>query len=58
MLAVAIASPAVMTGCRSDETVNYNQWEHETHREHRDLNQRTDAEQKEYSEWRRSHDHH
>jgi hypothetical protein len=58
MLAVAIASPVVMTGCRSDETVNYNQWEHETHREHRDLNQRTDAEQKEYSEWRRSHDHH
>jgi hypothetical protein len=58
MLAVAIASPAVMTGCRSDETVNYNQWEHETHREHRDLNQRTDAEQREYSEWRRSHDHH
>jgi hypothetical protein len=58
MLAVAIASPVVMTGCRSDETVNYNQWEHETHREHRDLNQRTDAEQGEYSEWRRSHDHH
>ena len=58
MLAVAIASPAVMTGCRSDETVNYNQWEHETHREHRELNQRTDAEQREYSEWRRSHDHH
>ena len=58
LLAVAITSPAVITGCRSQETVYYNQWEHDTHREHRDLNKRTDSEQKEYSDWRRSHDHH
>jgi hypothetical protein len=58
LLAVAITSPALITGCRSQETVYYNQWEHDTHREHRDLNKRTDSEQKEYSDWRRSHDHH
>ena len=58
LLAMAITSPVVMTGCRTQETVYYNQWEHETHREHRDLNQRTEAEQREYSDWRRSRDHH
>ena len=58
LLAVAITSPVVMTGCRTQETVYYNQWEHETHREHRDLNQRTEAEQREYSDWRRNRDHH
>jgi hypothetical protein len=58
LLAVAITSPAVMTGCRTQETVHYNQWEHETHRQHRDLNQRTEAEQREYSDWRRNRDHH
>ena len=58
LLAVAIISPVVITGCRgSQETVYYNQWEHDTHREHRDLNQRTEAEQREYSDWRRSRDH-
>jgi len=57
LLAVAITSPAVMTGCRSQETVYYNQWEHDTHREHRDLNKRDEAEQKEYSDWRRGRDH-
>jgi hypothetical protein len=58
LLVVAITSPVAMTGCRSHETVIYNQWERDTHREHRDLNQRTEAEQREYSDWRRSHDHH
>ena len=58
LLAMAITSPVVMTGCRTQETVYYNQWEHETHREHRDLNQRTEAEQREYSDWRRNRDHH
>jgi hypothetical protein len=58
LLAVAITSPVVMTGCRTQETVYYNQWEHETHREHRNLNQRTEAEQREYSDWRRNRDHH
>jgi hypothetical protein len=59
LLAAAIASPVAMTGCRSDDTVYYNQWEHDTHREHKDLNQRADAEKQEYAEWLRTHrDHH
>ena len=58
LLVVAITSPVVMTGCQSQETVYYNQWERETHREHRELNKRSEAEQKEYSDWRRSRDHH
>lgn len=56
LLAVAITSPVAMTGCRSQETNNYNQWEHETHREHRDLNKRSTEEQKEYSDWRHRQD--
>jgi hypothetical protein len=55
LLAAAVISPVMMTGCRSQETVYYNRWEQDTHREHRDLNQRTEAEKQEYSEWRRSH---
>jgi hypothetical protein len=47
-----------MTGFRSQETVYYNQWEHDTHREHSDLNKRSEAEQKEYSDWRRSRSDH
>jgi hypothetical protein len=59
LLVVAITSPVVTTGCRSQETVYYNQWEHDTHREHNDLSKRSEAEKKEYSDWRRSHgDHH
>jgi hypothetical protein len=57
LLVVAITSPVVMTGCQSQETVYYNQWEHDTHREHKDLTKRTEAERKEYSDWRRSRDH-
>jgi hypothetical protein len=55
LLAMAIASPIAMIGCRSQETVNYNQWEHETNREHQDLNKRSPEEQKQYSDWRSSH---
>jgi hypothetical protein len=33
----------------------YNRWESETHREHRDLNQRTTDEQKQYRDWRQQH---
>jgi hypothetical protein len=59
LLVVAITSPVVTTGCRSQETVYYNQWEHDTHREHNDLSKRSESEKKEYSDWRRSHgDHH
>jgi hypothetical protein len=47
-----MASALLMTGCRDRETVVYNQWEHETHRPHVDLNKRTPDEQKEYRDWR------
>ncbi len=41
----------------SGEVVYYNQWENETHREHKDLEKRDKREQKEYWDWRHSHDH-
>jgi len=48
---------------RSDdhEIVYYNQWETETHRDHRDFNKRDKDEQKQYWAWRHDHpdnDHH
>jgi hypothetical protein len=55
LLAVAIASPIAMIGCRPQETVNYNQWEHETNRPHKDLSERSPDEQKQYSDWQRDH---
>jgi hypothetical protein len=60
LLAVSLASPLAMIGCQSQpdsspETVIYNQWEHDTNRQHQDLNKRPPAEQKEYSDWRGSH---
>jgi hypothetical protein len=55
LLAVAIASPVAMIGCRSPETVNYNQWEHETNRPHQDYDKRSPDEQKQYSDWQRNH---
>ena len=36
------------------EVVYYNNWEHETHREHVDFAKRNDAEKKEYYSWRHS----
>lgn len=58
-LATAMASPLALIGCRSQETVYYEQWEHDTHREHVDLNRRSAEEQREYADWRRSqNDHH
>ena len=42
-----------------DETVIYNKWETETHRPHKEIAQRSAAEQKEYSDWRQKQpDHH
>jgi hypothetical protein len=37
------------------ETVYYSQWENEGHRDHRDFNQRSPDEQKDYWNWRHSH---
>lgn len=42
----------------SGETVYYNQWESETHRQHKDFNQRPADEQKQYWDWRHSHEQH
>ena len=56
-LAVALAGPMfAISGCgnRVDDP-QYIEWEHETHRDHRDLSKRSDAEKKEYDDWRRTH---
>jgi len=75
LLAAALISPALTTGCAvharvydpdhgdyhvwAGETVYYNQWEHDTHRDHRDFNKRSKEEQKEYWNWRHNQpDHH
>lgn len=42
----------------SGEVVYYDQWEHETHRDHREFNRRNDEERKEYWEWRHHHEQH
>jgi hypothetical protein len=40
----------------NNEVVFYSQWEHDTHRDHRDFRKRSADEQKEYWTWRHSHD--
>jgi hypothetical protein len=40
------------------EVVYYQQWETETHREHRDFDRRSDADKREYWKWRHSHEDH
>jgi hypothetical protein len=55
LLLAILVSPALIIGCRSQDTVEYNQWEHETHREHVDPGKRSAAEQDEYQRWRQSH---
>jgi hypothetical protein len=35
-----------------DEVVHYNQWEHDTHRDHQDFNKRSDSDKQEYWTWR------
>jgi hypothetical protein len=43
----------------TNETVIYNKWETETHRPHKEINQRTVDEQKEYNDWKQKQpDHH
>lgn len=64
-LGAALATSVLATGCRyhhddrreisqpaQSETVIYNKWEVETHRAHKDINQRPPEEQKEYRDWR------
>lgn len=38
-----------------DEVVYYQQWEHDTHRDHKDFKSRSQDEQNEYWKWRHSH---
>ena len=59
LLLGALAAPAPMAGCRTQNTTvnnqqnppDYAQWERETHRQHEDLNKRSAEEQKEYRDW-------
>jgi hypothetical protein len=57
LFAALLAISASTIGCQShpDETVIYKQWEGETHRDHKDINQRPSEEQKEYRDWRDKH---
>jgi hypothetical protein len=60
LLSAALATCVLTTGCQpqgsvqpaQNETVIYNKWEVETHRPHKDINQRPPEEQKEYHDWR------
>jgi hypothetical protein len=40
------------------EVVYYNQWEHDTHRDHVDYGHRNADDQKAYWDWRHSHEQH
>ena len=71
LLAATIASPVLLAGCSAHvrvydpyyhdyhawdgEVVYYNQWEHDTHRDHLEFNKRNSDDQKAYWDWRHSH---
>lgn len=38
------------------EVVYYTQWEHDTHRDHRDFDKRSDDDRRAYWKWRHDHD--
>jgi len=70
LLAAVLAAPVFSTGCVAHvrvydpyyhdyhgwdgETTFYAQWEHDTHRDHRDFNKRSDDDKKAYWDWRHS----
>jgi hypothetical protein len=70
-LAAAVALPVFIAGCAvharvydpyyhdyhgwNGEVVYYNQWEHDTHRDHVDFGRRNDSDKKEYWDWRHNH---
>jgi hypothetical protein len=56
--AAAEPAPAAQPAPVENETVVYNKWEVETHRPHKEINQRPPAEQKEYHDWRVQHPDH
>ena len=58
LFATVLAASVIATGCRShrqSEDDSYNQWEHETHRQHVDVDKRNADERKQYEDWRDSH---
>jgi hypothetical protein len=71
LLVAATVSPLLLAGCAvharvydpyyhdyhawGGETAYYNQWEHDTHRDHVDFNHRKDEDKKAYWDWRHSH---
>jgi hypothetical protein len=71
LFAAVLAVPVFCTGCAvharvydpyyhdyhdwGGETVYYGQWEHDTHRDHVDFKKRSDADKKEYWDWRHNH---
>jgi hypothetical protein len=71
LFGAALASSILATGCQpaqntaqpaqtttqpaQSETTIYNRWEAETHRAHKEMNQRPPEEQKEYRDWRQQH---
>jgi hypothetical protein len=66
VLAALLAAPTLVTGCKTQNTTidnsqpeppDYRQWEHDTNRPHVDLARRSEAEQREFQDWQRSHHH-
>jgi len=69
LLGAALATSVLTTGCQpapqtevsqpaqpaQSETVIYNRWETETHRPHKEIEQRPQEEQKAYHDWRQQH---
>ena len=61
LFATVLAVPVLVTGCRSQgppQDDSYVQWEHDTHREHVDVNKRSAEERKQYEDYRDSHREH
>ncbi len=74
VLAASMASSVFVSGCAvharvydsyhrdyhdwNGEVVYYNQWEHDTRRDHREYKERNGDEQKQYWDWRHSQERH
>jgi hypothetical protein len=65
-LAAGLAVPLLVAGCQSQAPApaaapaapqddSYTRWEHETHRDHVDIEKRSDDERKQYNDWKASH---
>lgn len=70
LMAAVVIVPLLCSGCAAHvrvydpyyhdyhvwatETPYYTQWEHDTHRDHVEFNQRSDADKKAYWDWRHS----